>query len=101
MAELETKMVQFPGNGDQVPGYLARPTGEGPFPGIVVIQEWWGLDNHIQDLTRRFAGEGFAVVAPDLYRGKVADEPDEARKLVMALDRDKALVDIQGAIDYL
>jgi carboxymethylenebutenolidase len=72
-------MVEFPANGDQVPGYLARPAGDGPFPGVVVIQEWWGLDAHIKDVTDRFAREGFAALAPDLYRGQVAKEPDTKR----------------------
>jgi carboxymethylenebutenolidase len=94
-------MVEFPANGDQVPGYLARPAGDGPFPGVVVIQEWWGLDAHIKDVTDRFAREGFAALAPDLYRGQVAKEPDEARKLRMELDHPRAIRDIQGAVDYL
>jgi len=94
-------MIDFSGNGDRVPGYLAKPDGSGPFPGVVVIQEWWGLDDHIQDVTNRFAREGFAALAPDLYRGQVAKEPDEARKLAMELDHPKAIKDIQGAVDYL
>lgn len=94
-------MIEFRGNGDLVPGYLARPEGEGPFPGVVVIQEWWGLGEHIKDVTRRVAAEGFVAVAPDLYRGKVVTEPDEARKLAMELDHPKAIKDIQGAVDYL
>lgn len=96
-----TKMVEFKANGGLAPGYLAQPDGEGQFPGVVVIQEWWGLDDHIKDLTRRFAAEGFIALAPDLYRGKVADEPDDARKLVMELDRPQAKKDIQGAVNYL
>jgi carboxymethylenebutenolidase len=94
-------MIEFKANGDQVPGYLARPEGDGPFPGVVVIQEWWGLDAHIKDVTDRFAREGFAALAPDLYRGQVAKEPDEARKLAMELDHPRAIKDIQGAVDYL
>lgn len=98
---VQTEMVQFRGNGDLVPGYLARPEGEGPFPGIVVIQEWWGLNDHIKDVTRRVAAEGFVAISPDLYRGQVADEPDDARKLAMELDRPHAIKDIQGAVNYL
>lgn len=98
---METRMVEFAGNGDLVPGYLAKPDGDGPFPAVVVIQEWWGLNAHIKDVAERFAKEGFAALAPDLYRGAVADEPDDARKLAMELDRPQAIKDIQGAVTYL
>lgn len=98
---METRMVEFRGNGDMVPGYLAKPDGDGPFPAVVVVQEWWGLDAHIKSVVERFADSGFAAVAPDLYRGQVADEPDDARKLAMELDRPHAIKDIQGAVNYL
>lgn len=94
-------MIQFAANGGDAPGYLVRPEGDGPFPGVVVIQEWWGLDTHIKDVAERFAAEGFVAIAPDLYRGEVAEEPDDARKLAMELEMDQALVDIQGAVNYL
>lgn len=94
-------MVEFKANGGMAPGYLARPDGDGPFPGVVVIQEWWGVEDHIKSVADRLAGEGFAALAPDLYRGQVAEEPDEARKLAMMLSRDQAIKDIQGAADYL
>src|SRR5579862_1381465 len=80
-------MIQFASHADGATyeGYLAKPdSGEGP--GIIVIQEWWGLVNHIKDLADRFAAEGFTALAPDLYGGKVATEPDEAGKLMMSLD---------------
>jgi carboxymethylenebutenolidase len=94
-------MIQFAANGGDAPGYLARPEGDGPFPGIVVIQEWWGLDDHIKDVAERFAAEGYVALAPDLYRGEIAAEPDDARRLAMELELDQALVDIQGAVNYL
>ncbi len=96
-----TSDVRFAGNGDHVPGYLARPEGEGTFPAVVVLQEWWGLNDHIKDVTRRFAEAGFVALAPDLYRGQIAREPDEARKLAMELERPDVVKDIQGAVDYL
>jgi carboxymethylenebutenolidase len=68
---------------------------------VVVIQEWWGLNEHIKDVTRRLANEGFVALAPDLYHGAVTTEPDEARKLVMELDMAEAVREIQRAIDYL
>ncbi len=88
--------------GDQeLTGYLARPEGNEPAPAIVVVQEWWGLNEHIKDVTRRFADEGFVALAPDLYHGVVTSEPDEARKQVMELDMMAAVQEIQAAVDYL
>ncbi len=99
---LVAEMVEYPGpDGATLSGYLARPEGEGPHPGVVVIQEWWGLNEHIKDVTRRFAQAGYAALAPDLYHGQVATEPDEARKLVMELDMPAAVQEIGSAADYL
>lgn len=98
---MSSDMIEFISAGQRVPGHLALPKGSGPFAGIVVIQEWWGLNAHIKDVADRFAAEGYAAVAPDLYRGQVASEPDEARKLAMELDHPRAIRDIQAAIDYL
>ena len=93
-------MVEFASNGGTAPGYLARPaTGSGP--GLVVIQEWWGLNDHIKDVADRFAAEGFVALAPDLYHGKVIEEPDEAGKEMMALDLGRAARDLSGAVDLL
>lgn len=87
-------------DGGTLMGYLAHPA-DGPAPAVIVIQEWWGLDEHIRDVTRRFAQAGYAVLAPDLYDGAVATEPDEARKLVMELDLPAAVLEIDQAISYL
>lgn len=100
MSEIATTSIEYPSNGDTGMGYLARPkTGSGP--GVVVIQEWWGLEAHIKNVTERFARAGYVALAPDLYRGKSASEPDEARKLAMELERDRAVMDIAGAAHYL
>lgn len=88
-------------NGRDTRGYLAIPAGDGPWPGVVVIQEWWGLNDHIRDITDRFARAGFAALAPDLYYGETAAEPDEARKLAMSLEYPDALGVIQGTVYYL
>lgn len=101
MSGLIGNMISFKALNKNNPGYLALPPGDGPWPGVVVIQEWWGLDDHIKSVADRFAAEGFAAIAPDLYNGKVAKEPDEAQKLRMALIWDDALAVIQGAINYL
>ena len=82
MANAESSTVQFPANGRQVSGYLARPGRENA-PGVIVIQEWWGLVDHIKDVADRFAREGFVALAPDLYYGQQTEEPDDARKLAM------------------
>ena len=100
MSALASEMIHFPSNDHETPGFLVRPD-DGSYPGLVVIQEWWGLMPHIKDVAERFAGEGFVALAPDLYHGDRADEPDEARKLAMALDRDRAVAEIQAAIGYL
>ncbi|MBI4235817.1 MAG: dienelactone hydrolase family protein [Chloroflexi bacterium] len=84
-----------------VSGYLARPMAAGKYPGLIVIQEWWGVDEHIKDVTRRFAREGYAALAPDLYHGRVTNEPSEGQKLSMGLDRTRAVRDVQAAMGYL
>ncbi|GIV80093.1 dienelactone hydrolase family protein [Litorilinea aerophila] len=99
---LITGTVEYPDpDGETLMGYLARPEGDEPRPAVVVIQEWWGLNDHIKDVANRFAQEGFVALAPDLYHGVVTTEPDEARKLVMELDMEEAVREIQHAIDYL
>lgn len=101
-AGLATGMVDYEdADGEQLMGYLARPDEPGRRPAVVVIQEWWGLNEHIKDVTRRFADEGFVALAPDLYHGQVTSEPDEARKLVMELDMAEAVREIQRAVDFL
>ena len=84
-----------------MPTFLARSARGPSGPAVVVIQEWWGLNAQIEGVARRVAGSGFAALAPDLYRGRQADEPDEARKLAMALDDARALEDLRAAIGWL
>ncbi len=92
--------VSFAANGGMCEGYLALPAS-GRGPGVIVIQEWWGLVPHITDLADRFAAEGFVALAPDFYHGIATDEPDEAMRLLMSLAMDRAAHDISGAADYL
>ncbi len=94
------KQVQFPANGGATSGYLSTP-GAGKGPGVLVIQEWWGLVQHIKNVGDRFAAEGFTALAPDLYHGKTATEPDGAGKLFMALNIAQAEKDLRGAAQYL
>ena len=94
------QMIEFESNGGTASGYLSAPeSGEGP--GVVVIQEWWGLVPHIKDVADRFAAEGFVALAPDLYHGDVARSPDEAGKMMMALNIPQTEKDLRGAIQYL
>jgi carboxymethylenebutenolidase len=94
------EMVEFTSNGSSSSGYLAvPPSGSGP--GLIVIQEWWGLVPHIRDVCDRFAAAGFVALAPDLYHGTTTDEPDEAGKLMMTMNLDAAAKDLSGAVDLL
>jgi carboxymethylenebutenolidase len=94
------EMVRYPSNGGSSEGYLARPA-ERTGPGVIVIQEWWGLVPHIRAVADRFARAGFVALAPDLYHGVQTTEPDEAVKLIMGLAMDQAAMDIAGAASYL
>jgi carboxymethylenebutenolidase len=93
-------MVQFPSNGGTTDAYLATPAS-GKGAGLIVIQEWWGLVGHIKKVCDRFAAEGFAALAPDMYHGKTASEPDGAGKLFMALNIAQAEKDLRGAAGFL
>lgn len=90
--------ISFKSNGSAVDGYLAKPAARGP--AVIVIQEWWGLVPHIEDVADRFAAVGFVALAPDLFHGTIAKSPDQAGKLMMSLRIDEAACDLAGAIDY-
>lgn len=94
------EMIQFSGNGREFEGYLSR-SASGSGPGVIVIQEWWGLVGHIRDVADRFAAAGFTALAPDLYEGESTTEPDEAGSLMMALDIGTTEKILSGAIDRL
>jgi carboxymethylenebutenolidase len=94
------EIIEFPSNGTRGQGYLATPAPGGG-PAVVVIQEWWGLVDHIRHVCDRLAAEGFTALAPDLYRGKTVAEPDEAAKEMMAMQFDRAALDMSGAVDEL
>ncbi len=92
--------VNFPSNGHTCEGYFAAPPDR-PGPAVVVIQEWWGLVEHIEDLVDRFAAAGCVALAPDLYHGKTTKSPDDAGKMLMELDVERAAKEIAGAGKYL
>jgi carboxymethylenebutenolidase len=100
MTDNPRQNVTFPSNGNEAHGYLATPPS-GSGPGVIVIQEWWGLTDHIADVSDRLAAEGFVALAPDLFGGKVAHDADEAMKLLTELPVDRAARDLSGAVDYL
>jgi carboxymethylenebutenolidase len=94
--------VEFKSNGSTASGYLVTPKS-GSGPGVLVIQEWWGLDSGIKRMTDRLGADGFVALAPDLYHGELAGhtEMDKAGKLMQSLPPDRAARDMSGAIDYL
>jgi len=93
-------LVSFASIGGTTAGYLAAPA-KGTGPGVIVIQEWWGLVPHIKSVCDRLAAEGFTALAPDLYHGKTTTSPDEAGRLMMTLNIGRAAKDLNGAVTFL
>lgn len=100
-AQSKGRMVSFGAPPETVSGYLAAPEGGGKRPGLVVIQEWWGLDDFVKGKADHFASLGYVALAPDLYRGKVATDSDTAHQLMMGLDPERALRDLRAAVASL
>ena len=99
---LQTRTVEFAVEGGKTAtGFEARPAGAGSYPGIIVVQEWWGLNNHMKDVTQRLAAEGFVALAPDLYGGKMAADLSLASAWMTALDREGAIRILLGALRFL
>ncbi len=103
MAVIRTSKVALKVNGDGAYAFMAQPDDDAKHPGLVLIQEWWGIESHIIDLAQKLAAEGFVVAVPDLYHGQVVTEPNDAQKAVMMLYKnvDKAVAEISGALDTL
>ena len=101
MAGVRTVNVSFAADGTTCSGFLARPDDGQQRPGLVVIQEWWGINDHMKDVTQRFAAQGYVAVAPDLFRGALAASMDEAGRLMAGLDKEQAVKDILGAMAHL
>lgn len=95
-------MIDFKSNGETAAGYLALPEGRRG-PGVIVVQEWWGIDSGIKEMTDRLAAAGFVALAPDLYHGELAEhtEMDKAGELMSSLPADRAARDMSAAVDYL
>jgi carboxymethylenebutenolidase len=99
--QIKTMDITIKAGDEEFKAFVAVPEGKGPFPGIVVIQEWWGLNDWIKENAKRFAGKGFVAIAPDLYHGKVTDDPKEAAQLIKGLPKDRAIRDLKATVDKL
>lgn len=98
LLEIKTQNVTYFENSN---GFLAAPKNGNNFPGVILIHEWWGLNQNIKDMAAELAKNGYAVLAVDLYEGKVAATPEEARTLVSGVQKDRALQNMRAAIAYL
>ena len=101
LATAGEQTVSFKSGQETASGLLVTPEGKGPFPAVVVIQEWWGLNDWVKNQARALAKEGYVALAPDLYRGKVATKQEDAHQLMMGTPPDRAARDVQGAFATL
>src|SRR5438270_5078269 len=93
--------VTYKSGNDTVHGIVYAPAGKGPFPGIVVIHEWWGLNDWIKEEASKLADQGYVTLAIDLYRGKVATTPEEAHEIMRGVPEDRANRDLEASFQYL
>src|SRR5215469_16564348 len=100
-AATKTEMVNYKSGSDTVSGYLALPEGGGKHPGILVIHEWWGLNDWVKEQAQKFADQGYVALAVDLYRGKTASTPDDAHILMRGLPDDRGMRDLEAGFAYL
>jgi len=97
----KAEMVQFKSGDETISGFLAVPGTPGRHPGIIAIHEWWGLNDWVKDETQKLSDQGYVVLAVDLYRGKVANDPNEAHELMRGLPQDRGVRDLEAGFDYL
>ena len=95
------KSVSYKSGDETVSGTLYVPAGKGPFPALIVIHEWWGLNDWVKEQASKFADQGYVALAVDLYRGKVADTPELAHELMRGVPEDRAIRDLRSAFDFL
>jgi carboxymethylenebutenolidase len=93
--------VSYKSGEETVSALVVTPGGKGPFPAVLVIQEWWGVNDWVKDQARALSKEGYVTLAVDLYRGKVTDKQEEAHQLMMGTPPDRALRDLKAAFAYL
>ncbi len=101
MFAADGKPVSYQSGSETVNGILYTPQGKGPFPALVVIHEWWGLNDWVKDEASKLADQGYVALAIDLYRGKVATTPDEAHQIMRGVPEDRATRDLLAATTYL
>ena len=97
----DSKTVSYKSGDETVQGVLYTPSGKGPFPGLIVVHEWWGLNDWVKDQASKLADQGYAALAVDLYRGKVATTPDEAHQIMRGVPEDRAKRDLHAAFEFL
>jgi len=97
----DSKTVSYQSGDETVQGVLYTPSGNGPFPAVIVIHEWWGLNDWVKEQAAKLAAEGYAALAVDLYRGKVAKTPDEAHEIMRGVPEDRAKRDLHAAFAFL
>ena len=101
---LREEMIRYPGEGVTLKAYLATPQRAGRCPSVIVVQEWWGLNDHIKDVTKRFALEGYVAIAPDLYSRlghKLTTDPNDAGQLMNSLSQEDGLTDLKATLSFL
>jgi carboxymethylenebutenolidase len=97
----ENKTVSYKSGDETVQGILYTPAGKGPFPALIVIHEWWGLNDWVKEQASKLADQGYVALAIDLYRGKVATTPDEAHQIMRGVPEDRAKRDLHAAFEFL
>lgn len=98
---VKTEAVSFKSGDETISGYLVMPDSKGPHPALVVIHEWWGLNDWVKEEAEKFASLGYVALAVDLYRGKAAGDPETAHELMRGMPQDRAMRDLNAAYDYL
>ncbi len=97
----KTQNVSFKSGDETISAYLALPEGAGKHPAVIVIHEWWGLNDWVKEQAQNLAQEGYVALGVDLYRGKTTADPGEAHELARGLPQDRAVRDLKAAFDYL
>lgn len=101
MVNIKSGEVKYLSGNDTVTAYLTEPVGNGPFPALIVIHEWWGLNDLVKKDADKFADSGYVALAIDLYHGKMTDKPEEARKLSSGVNQEQAVTDLKSAYNFL
>jgi carboxymethylenebutenolidase len=102
--DIVSREVSYPGRACELKAFVAEPADDGARPAVIVVQEWWGLNDHIRDVARRFAREGYFAIAPDLYSRqghKVATEPNLAEELMSGLKKEDGVADLRTTLEWM